>query len=69
MKFNVAEVRRLITQERADVNEPDSLGSSPLDYAIANPNKEILELLLKNGARIKNDGQRAQLSQILGRPI
>ena len=68
LKFDVASVNRLITQEKVDVNETDSIGTSPLKYAAANPNKEILALLLKNGAQLGENVSgydKAQLAKLI----
>lgn len=63
---NISEVKRLVTQEHVDTNETDSLGTTPLVFAISNPNKEILKILLQNGAQLSDmeNYQKAALAKL-----
>lgn len=51
MDGNTQEARRLITIEKVDVNEPNTLQITPLRQAIAKNNGAIAKLLLENGAQ------------------
>ena len=50
IKNGNAEGVRNAIQSGADVNEKDDFGSTPLDSAVYDGHKEIVEILIANGA-------------------
>lgn len=52
------DVAKLLIDAGADVNMKDTVGKTPLDYAIENGYEDIIDLLLNSGARQKRSLRR-----------